>query len=119
MTQLITLNLTAEEAITWIKQALTQTGLQVHRSFDLRSSRALATGCLCPHHGTAVCDCQMVVLLLYGSDSRPATLVIHSHNGQTWLTLANSAAERPSPTLISLITQAITAMTAVNVTRHV
>jgi hypothetical protein len=29
----------------------------------------------------------MVVLLVYGKDNQPASLVAHGHNGQTWFSL--------------------------------
>ena len=109
MTHLMTMNLAAEEAVGLIKQALNEAGLQVHSSFDLRSSRTIATNCLCQQNGTTVCDCQMVVLLLYGLGTHPTTLVVHSYNRQTWLTLDDRMGERPSTTILSLIRQAITA----------
>jgi hypothetical protein len=33
------------------------------------------------------CDCQMVVLLVYGKENLPVSLVAHGHNGQTWFSL--------------------------------
>lgn len=36
-------------------------------SFDLPSVLTTPTGCICPHHGTDPCDCQMVVMLVYGT----------------------------------------------------
>ena len=92
MTHLITINLTVEEAVIWLEQELAQRGLETRRSFDLRSSRALTAGRLCSHHDTAVCDCQMIVLLLYGLTPHPIPVVMHSYEGQTWLTVTDSAA---------------------------
>jgi hypothetical protein len=92
MIHLITINLTVEKAVIWLEQELAQRGVETRRSFDLRSSRALAAGCLCPHHDTAVCDCQMIVLLLYGLTPYLVPIVMHSYEGQTWLTVTDNAA---------------------------
>ena len=60
------------------------------RTFDLRDTRDREAACTCPHHGTAQCDCQMVVILVYGEDDRPASVVVHGHDGQTWFSLVES-----------------------------
>jgi hypothetical protein len=49
----------------------------------------------------------MVVLLVYGADNRPATLVAHGHDSQTWLSLVETAEQRPSPPLKEAIEQAL------------
>src|SRR5512133_1645983 len=64
-----------------------QAGLQVIRTFDLHETRVSDANCTCPNHGTEKCDCQMVVLLVYGKENQPASLVAHGHNGQTWFSL--------------------------------
>jgi hypothetical protein len=65
-------------------------GLRVTRSFDLQSARQALRdpeSCPCPHHGTAECTCQYVVLLVdAGGDSR-LTLVAHGHDGETHLSI--------------------------------
>jgi len=59
-------------------------GLRVVRSFDLQVARAAHPGCTCPHHGTAQCTCQMVVLLIYAGEAYPkAVLVVHGHDNRT------------------------------------
>jgi hypothetical protein len=94
MTQLSTIACAADEAIQQVTQQLEQAGLQVSRSFDLRSARAVEIDCTCAHQSDN-CDCTMVVLLVYGQESRyPITLVVHSHNGRTWLSLSNGMGER-------------------------
>lgn len=57
--------------------ALTQRGLYVVRSFDLRSALVAQSECQCPHHGTAQCTCQFTILLVYGDAPQPVTLTIH------------------------------------------
>ncbi len=59
-------------------------GYAVVRSFDLQVARAAHPNCTCPHHGTAQCTCQMVVLLVYTGKPYPtAVLVVHGHDGRT------------------------------------
>ena len=75
------------DAVPYFVERMQQSGLQVIRTFDLHETRIGEIPCTCPHHGTAKCDCQMVVLLVYGKESQPASLVAHGHNGQTWFSL--------------------------------
>jgi hypothetical protein len=82
-------------------------GLQVTRSFDFQVARSTHLDCSCPHHGTSRCDCQMVVLLIYGERSIPATLVIHSRNGQTELSLVDTPDLRMDTGLENAICKAL------------
>jgi hypothetical protein len=108
MAQLLTLEYPSGEAVQWITQALSQADLQVATSFDLRTARAAHTDCACPHHGTALCDCQMVILLVYGTEACPATLVVHGRDGRTYLSLADTPGQRPPPRLTATIFAALT-----------
>lgn len=103
MTKLLMLDCPVDEAVGWIIEALTRSDLQVATSFDLRTACAAQTEWPCPHHGTSDCDCQMVVLLVYGADACPATLVVHGHDGRTWLSLADVPGQRPSRKLAATI----------------
>jgi hypothetical protein len=107
MSQLLTIEYTCDKAVHWATESLENAGLQVANSFNLQSARATLVHCTCPHHGTADCDCQMVVLLVYGSDGSPATLVAHGHDGQTWLSLVETPEQRPSPQLKESIEMAL------------
>jgi hypothetical protein len=99
MTQLATLDFPSEEATRWVTLQLELAGLQVSRSFNLRSARTVETGCTCGHQPDN-CDCDLVVFLVYGSNSLyPVSLVAHSHDGRTWLSLVDGMGERPSPAL--------------------
>lgn len=82
-----------EETISWALQQLEETGLQTARTFDLQVAREAGHyDCLCPHHGTERCDCQMVVVLVYPRKGRqkPATMVIHGHDQMSWFYLVNT-----------------------------
>jgi hypothetical protein len=76
-----------DEAVPFFVERMQQSGLQVVRTFDLHETRVGVTTCTCPNHGTEKCDCQMVVLLVYGKENTPASLVADGHNGQTWFSL--------------------------------
>ena len=97
----------SQTAITLSMQQLEQAGLQVLRSFDLKVARSTQVGCTCPHHGTDQCDCQMVILLVYGQEGVPATLLVHGHDGQTQIALVDTPEQRPSACLVKTILQAI------------
>ena len=63
-------------------RTLTQAGLRVLQTFDLKVARHSVKDCACPNHGTSACDCQMVILLVYGNEVAPVTLILdgnHSH----------------------------------------
>ena len=103
----LTLKCSCDEALLWSSQNLTRNGLRVIQTFDLHTARHALKDCLCPHHGTSKCDCQMVVLLVYGEASEPATLVLHGNNGQTWLSLVSPPLQRVDPIIRSSIEQAL------------
>jgi len=96
-------------------EALTRHGFRVIRSFDLRSALApLAAhaGCDCPHHGTAQCTCQFVVLLVYddpstGSGSAPAVVTAHSRDIQAQVQIVHDANTQPDPRLVTPVMAAL------------
>lgn len=77
----------SECAVRWVTQCLTAAGLRVVRSFDLQSACASFTDNTCPHHGASHCDCQLVVLLVYGAEVTPASLILHNHRDKTEIQL--------------------------------
>ncbi len=83
-----------EETASRLQARLLADGFHTLQTFDLQDARLGLDDCPCPHHGTAECDCQMVVVLVYGKTLEPVTLVLHGHDGQTWISLA----ERPEQT---------------------
>jgi hypothetical protein len=86
-----------DEAIDWVRKQLSNIQLNVIRTFDLQIARHEHADCPCPHHGTEKCDCQMVVLLVYGSDSQPVSIVAHGYNGQTWFSIVDTPQQRANP----------------------
>ena len=91
MTHEIALELPWNETVRRVVEIMNSAGMQVVRSFNLRSARALIPDCACPHHNTTECDCQYIVLLVYGIDMIPMTLVVHGYDGLSWVLLADNA----------------------------
>ena len=108
MSQILSLDSPYDETLRWITETLENVHLQVSTSFDLRTARLAVPDCPCPHHGPAACDCQIVMLLVYGPDDHPATLVVHGCDGRTWLSLTDFPGQRPSPSLRAAILTALT-----------
>jgi hypothetical protein len=102
-----------DNAIDWVTRQIRSVGLQVVRTFDLHVARHAHANCPCPHHGTDQCDCQMVVLLVYGSggytssERQPVSVVAHGHNGQTWFSVVDSPQQRADPQLEAAIRLAL------------
>lgn len=96
------------QAFPWLKKQLSRAGLRLMQTFDLRLTAALKLGyCPCPHHGTHQCDCQMIVLLVYGKSSEPVTLILHGNNGQSWLSLVKNPQQGVDPGIQLAIEQAL------------
>jgi len=110
---------TAAQAAT---EALTRRGFRVVRSFDLRSALAPLAAhadCECPHHGTAQCTCQFVVLLVYGDPSAgsggaPVVITAHSRDAQAQVQivcptgmLRDDANSRPDARLVEQVMAAL------------
>jgi hypothetical protein len=110
---------TAAQAAT---EALARRGFRVVRSFDLRSALAPLAAhadCECPHHGTAQCTCQFVVLLIYGDPSTgsggaPVVITAHSRDAQAQVQLVrptgmlrDDANSRPDPRLVEQVMAAL------------
>ncbi|MBV6395061.1 MAG: hypothetical protein HFACDABA_00632 [Anaerolineales bacterium] len=82
-------------------------GLHPVQTFDLHTAREGLRDCPCPNHGAEDCDCQMVVLLVYGKEESPTTLFLHGNDGQTWLSIANEPRQRADLKLLAGIKQAL------------
>lgn len=94
-------------AVQWLSRCLSTAGLRVLRTFDLQDARLAAGDCACPHHGTQECDCQMLVLLVYGEALQPTTLILHSNEGRTWLSLVNTPAQQADASIRTAIENAL------------
>lgn len=103
----LSINHSCDEALQWSKQQLLQANLRAVQTFDLHTARLAMPDCPCPNHGTEECDCQMVVLLVYGKVAEPATLILHGNDGQTWISIVNDPQQRVSTKMMTLIQQAL------------
>lgn len=106
-TKLLTLNLDSKKAVERMMNRLAADGMQVIRSFDLRTARAAHVECTCPHHGNAECDCQMVVLLVYDDLGIPLTLIAHGKDDRTHFALVHTPERVQDRLLKSKVLQAI------------
>ncbi len=95
----LTVNQTCEQVDKSVRATLTSAGMRIVQTFDLQIARLAHPDCSCPHHGTEQCSCQLVILLVYGKQQDPATLVLHGRDSKTWISLATSleARSRHSP----------------------
>lgn len=103
----LVLDQTCDQVLSRVKQQLTRAGLRVVQTFDLHVARLTHPDCPCPHHGTDDCNCQMVVLLIYGKKGDPVTMIIHGQDGRTWLSLANPAGQRVNQPVETAIQRAL------------
>jgi len=95
-----------EDTLQWAKIQLAQANMRAVQTFDLHTARIGLADCSCPNHGTAACDCQMVVLLVYGTAEEPVTLILHGSDGQTWLSIVESQPQTDA-TLMNKIQQTL------------
>jgi hypothetical protein len=99
----LALNQNHDQAETWVKEKLISAGFRIVPTFDLHVARNAHPECPCPHHGTEECNCQLVVLLVYGKLAVPSTLVIHGQDGKTWISLATPIETRSHQNLESSV----------------
>jgi hypothetical protein len=84
----LTVTINCNQTLSWVNQQLARAGLRTVQTFDLHDARSSLHNCQCPNHGTEQCDCQMVVLLVYGAMEEPVTLILHGNDGKTWLSVS-------------------------------
>ncbi len=101
------LNQPCDEAVDWLTEQARQVGLSVLRTFDLQMARHAQTSCPCPNHGSDLCDCQLVVLLVYEDHREPLAVVAHGYEGQTWFSVVDTPQQRADPFLEAALLQMI------------
>lgn len=99
----LALDQTCQQVDVWVREKLTQAGLRVVPTFDLKIARLAHPDCACPYHGTDACSCQLVILLVYGKQESPATLVIHGQDGKSWISFATPLETRSRQSLESFV----------------
>lgn len=111
----LTVDFSCDKALQAAKKKLSQTGLRALQTFDLHTARLAQQECPCPNHGTEDCDCQMVVLMVYGETPEPATLILHGSDGQTRFSIADDPSQRADRKLVASIKQALDIKAVVSV----
>ncbi len=110
---ILSLNQSCEEALCWIDDRLKTAGLLPLRTFDMKMADKGHAECTCPYHGTAECNCQIVVLLVYRGKRLknlgeiPVSLMVHGHDDQTWLYIVDSPQQRPDARLEASLRQTL------------
>ena len=92
------------QVIAEISRLLTGSGFYIVESFDLQNARANHSGCTCPHHGTDQCTCQFAILLVYGEDEMPVSLMVHGHDEMTELSMIETPGQMIKPAMKAKIT---------------
>jgi len=103
----LSINSSCDQALQMTKNKLSQAGLLTVQTFNLNTARLGLHSCSCPNHGTEECDCQMIVLLVYGEDAEPATLILHGNDGTTWVSVTDSPLHRTDAKLMTSVRQAL------------
>ena len=103
----LTVDLPCDTALQMAKRKLSLAGLRALQTFNLHAARLALHDCPCPNHGTKACDCQMVILMVYGETADPVTLILHGNDGQTWFSMADNPSQRADKTLIASIQRAL------------
>jgi len=103
----LSVNQPCDETSQWTKMQLSQANLRTVQTFDLHTARIGLHDCPCPNHGTEECDCQMVVLLVYGKDTEPETLILHGNDGKTWLCIAEIPNQKKNTNTVTAIRNAL------------
>ena len=85
----------AESLLPLITARLNAAGYRVQWTFNLQTALALAPDCTCPHHSTARCDCQCMVLVASDENGSQETLLVHGHDAHSWVVLATQPGKRP------------------------
>ena len=96
-----------DQALSMTRDLLSQAGLLAVQTFNLNTARLGAHQCDCPNHGTEACDCQMIVLLVYGESAEPASLILHGSEGKTWISIADTAVDALDARLVSRIQRSL------------
>lgn len=109
----LTVDLPCDKALQVAKKKLSQANLRALQTFDLHTARHTQQDCPCLNHGTAECDCQMVVLMVYGEAAEPATLILHGSDGQTSFSIADDSFQRTDKKLVSSIKEALNLKTVI------
>jgi hypothetical protein len=104
---LITVPVRSQVFVEMVSMVLREAGLQIIQSFDLQVAKTAHTHCTCPYHGSELCDCQMIILLVYKPDYQPVSLVVHGKDGITHLGILDDPNRQSSSGIENMIRNAL------------
>lgn len=93
-----------------LARTLREKGFETRRTFDLQLARRLLRSGEeepCPHHGTAPCSCQYLVLHIGGHGRRPSAVVIHGYDRSTNVSFLAGTAEEERLGMASAVYEAL------------
>ncbi len=94
-------------AAAMVSRRLEELGLNVVRSFDLSTAACVPRDELpCPHRGSVPCTCQLVVLLVYGKEGPPVSLIAHGYDNQAWFAIVEDPQQPADLTTSALVRHA-------------
>jgi hypothetical protein len=103
-TPFLVLNSDCGNSAKWLINQLASANLTVLRTFNSNDVRSTSTECLCPHHGTSQCNCQIMIFLVYQrGHASPVSLVVHGYDQFTLFYVVDTPQQRADPALESLI----------------
>jgi hypothetical protein len=102
------LECSCDEALHQVQACFRESGLRVMQTFDLHTTRHARQDCSCPNHTTETCDCQMVVLLVFGETTEPIPLILHGNHGRTWISFAENTSYQLEVNMRSRIEEILT-----------
>jgi hypothetical protein len=107
LTPVLSVSQTCNQTADLLKRRLMERGWKTLQTFDLHETRFAIDGCSCPHHGTQECDCDMVVLLVYGMEPEPVTVLLHGCDGQTHVAFPEDAESKIKQASLVALRQAL------------
>lgn len=104
------LNSDCDHATCWFANQMQDADLTLLRTFNSNDVHPdPGTDCLCPYHGTADCNCQILIFLVYQKGHvSPVTLIIHGYDHYTMFYLVDNPQQRADPGLEAAIRHALT-----------
>ncbi len=80
---LFVLDQNCQDITSRIVHEVEKAGMQALRSFDLDAVRSSSQGFCCPIHGTNVCTCHLVILLILSRQRGSLTVILEGSDQQT------------------------------------
>jgi hypothetical protein len=93
-----------------LTRTLQRQGFEALKSFDLQMARKSMTSneaIPCPHHGTAACTCQYLVLQITRRGRIFTSIVVHGHDRVTNVSMPDSADDASEQAVMDLVGEAL------------